>query len=584
MRLASLLPLLTIPALMLGSAHFITPAQAGFQWVPAENPSPAKSAPAPLAQSNDASDDVLVPMMIEPRGTPPEPANAPPRPLSAAPYSPAAPYAENFEANREYKEPDLPALTPLPLDEVKEPVMHTKKIGVDDETSKKPLEMPDYMRASDLPPLPPPVYDDNKPVPADAREQAVTTEAQNGVAKANGTPSTEGNNEIQSVSGWLNNETTLQERSWTQGKIDPEITPLPSAKEPAKKEPQSTYDAVEGFGSDLPLALALSQVVPPQYSYSFGSGVNPGARVSWNGGKPWDIVLKDMVAPLNVGATISGKSVILSSSGKRSGSQTLGTLETKPKNSGEKIKRKNILDPGNQSPVEDSILVPMPGEMPPPMTDDMSDALPDLDSPADLSSSYTREASGRTRMSETIEQEMKAENIQLRMRESEQEILAPVEPYKPGRKYDLVQTQDASSERMPEFASAQDMETVELKQASVPQDAPFQTVSQKLAVVGEEMKSANKVSANDMRMWEAHKGDSLKETLVNWSRDANINLVWNTPKDYTVGSNVLMNGTFKSAIKSIFAEGLSGLDKPPFRFVDNPNSNQPTTFIVGEGA
>jgi hypothetical protein len=72
-----------------------------------------------------------------------------------------------------------------------------------------------------------------------------------------------------------------------------------------------TFAVAEGFGSDIPLALALSQIVPPDYAYSFGDGVNPGQRVSWNGGKPWNEVLSDVLAPLHIVSEIKGKTLQL---------------------------------------------------------------------------------------------------------------------------------------------------------------------------------------------------------------------------------------------------------------------------------
>ena len=56
----------------------------------------------------------------------------------------------------------------------------------------------------------------------------------------------------------------------------------------------SSFKLAEGFGSEIPLAMALRQVVPADYAFSFGNGVNPGYRISWNGGKPWNEVVFDL--------------------------------------------------------------------------------------------------------------------------------------------------------------------------------------------------------------------------------------------------------------------------------------------------
>ncbi len=76
----------------------------------------------------------------------------------------------------------------------------------------------------------------------------------------------------------------------------PTIPDVDGTQEKAK----SDFFIIEGFGSDLPLALALRQIVPPKYGFAFGDNVNPGYRVSWTGGKPWNIVVQDMIAPLQL--------------------------------------------------------------------------------------------------------------------------------------------------------------------------------------------------------------------------------------------------------------------------------------------
>jgi hypothetical protein len=75
------------------------------------------------------------------------------------------------------------------------------------------------------------------------------------------------------------------------------------------------FDETIGFGSDMPLAMALRQVVPAEYSFSFGQNVNPGERVSWNGGKPWNDVVSDMVMPLNLKASVRGRTVYIEHAG-----------------------------------------------------------------------------------------------------------------------------------------------------------------------------------------------------------------------------------------------------------------------------
>ena len=60
---------------------------------------------------------------------------------------------------------------------------------------------------------------------------------------------------------------------------------------------EEKFSVIEGFGNDMPLALAIRQIVPARYAFSFGLGVNPAQRINWKGGKPWNEVLSDALAP-----------------------------------------------------------------------------------------------------------------------------------------------------------------------------------------------------------------------------------------------------------------------------------------------
>lgn len=74
----------------------------------------------------------------------------------------------------------------------------------------------------------------------------------------------------------------------------------------------SAYPEAVGFGNDLPLALALSQVIPGDYALFFETKVDAEkTNVSWQGGKPWDQVLQEMLAPLGLRAVIQPNLVMI---------------------------------------------------------------------------------------------------------------------------------------------------------------------------------------------------------------------------------------------------------------------------------
>lgn len=97
----------------------------------------------------------------------------------------------------------------------------------------------------------------------------------------------------------------------------PYMSPAPVNEQPAyvpspvAPVPGGAFAEAVGFGRDLPLALALSQVIPSQYALSFGTGVDAGTSVSWEGGKPWNVVLQDILSPLGLRADIINNTVVI---------------------------------------------------------------------------------------------------------------------------------------------------------------------------------------------------------------------------------------------------------------------------------
>jgi len=71
------------------------------------------------------------------------------------------------------------------------------------------------------------------------------------------------------------------------------------------------YSQAVGFGSNLPMALAISQVVPNDYSHRFEGDVDTSVMVDWEGGKPWNLVLNDMLRAKNLMADIQGNVVVI---------------------------------------------------------------------------------------------------------------------------------------------------------------------------------------------------------------------------------------------------------------------------------
>lgn len=75
----------------------------------------------------------------------------------------------------------------------------------------------------------------------------------------------------------------------------------------------SPMQVAEGFGQDLPLPVAVAQIVPPGVPVDYAPGVQQSGTISWTGGKGWLDVLQDALRPLALNADYVGGRVTINS-------------------------------------------------------------------------------------------------------------------------------------------------------------------------------------------------------------------------------------------------------------------------------
>lgn len=83
--------------------------------------------------------------------------------------------------------------------------------------------------------------------------------------------------------------------------------PRPAGRPPLANRPQEPSERIRtvvaaGFGHEVPLRFAVRQLLPRNWRVRYGQGVDPDRLVSWEGGRPWDFVLRDAVKPLGLQA------------------------------------------------------------------------------------------------------------------------------------------------------------------------------------------------------------------------------------------------------------------------------------------
>ena len=78
---------------------------------------------------------------------------------------------------------------------------------------------------------------------------------------------------------------------------DVQVIMAPSSMAIDVPSPVAPSNVVEGFADNVPLSVALRQILPRDVGYSVAQDVSMGTLVSWKGGKPWRDVLAQMLAP-----------------------------------------------------------------------------------------------------------------------------------------------------------------------------------------------------------------------------------------------------------------------------------------------
>lgn len=313
-------------------------------------------------------------------------------------------------------------------------------------------------------------------------------------------------------------------------------TPVPASGTEDAPASDSAFAPVEGFGSDVPLALALQQIAPENYAFSFGDNVNPGVPISWDGnGKPWNDVIQQAIAPHGLAASVSGKVVHI----KRVAADTVsGTPETNPQPDESAI----MPEAGE----EKEIPAAAPSEMPrgkvseQPITENDKEK-PEARNEGDQSS---------------LEQQV--ENSTAKSTSAQPQRIAMAE-HSASRRNNVIDPGEVPQ------AQPISMPSTENKQSSAGDAIPL-------------LPDEAFASIAQNGLWEAHAGDSLKDTLHSWSQKAHIGLVWNATHDYTVSADFSVDGAFDTAVQNLIATGTQ--DSSPDVAFDNDASNAKIASVV----
>lgn len=88
---------------------------------------------------------------------------------------------------------------------------------------------------------------------------------------------------------------------------------LPPAPAPVLTDKSGDPGAVvEGFGDGVTLVMAMRDIAPPEYQFSFGREVDLSSPVDWQGGRPWKEVMTGLLEQQGLKAAIYGQMIVVS--------------------------------------------------------------------------------------------------------------------------------------------------------------------------------------------------------------------------------------------------------------------------------
>lgn len=95
--------------------------------------------------------------------------------------------------------------------------------------------------------------------------------------------------------------------------VAPPAEPAPRhpAPRPLILRPAPRFPSASGFGSQVPLAFAVRQIVPASVRVRYADGVDQDVLVDWSGGKPWNETVRAAVKPLGLHVQTSPTTVLI---------------------------------------------------------------------------------------------------------------------------------------------------------------------------------------------------------------------------------------------------------------------------------
>jgi hypothetical protein len=311
---------------------------------------------------------------------------------------------------------------------------------------------------------------------------------------------------------------------------------------------------VEGFADQVPLNVAMQQVLPQGMGYTLSDNVNPGQLVSWRGGRPWQAVLQDMLAPAGLSYMNNGNAISVTSTG---GAPAVIMGNASPMQQFQQpLPAVATMPPQAMMTPAATPYAPMP-QAPAPLYDQAYAAPPPYQpgqpsygsaAPAYAAPAYVPAPAYPAPMApQPMQQPMQ---------------VAPAYPAAPQPM--AMQQMPAP---MPEYGAP--------PMASTGSPAQASAAAQPLQI-------QNPALFQSMT-WEAKPGQTLRALLQDWCSKVGAELNWQAEYDYPVMASLSMSGTFEEAVRTILAGFNTAKPVPYGRLHYNPAAGQSILIVEASG-
>ncbi len=329
------------------------------------------------------------------------------------------------------------------------------------------------------------------------------------------------------------------------------MQPLPApmmAAAPAAST--ASFDQAVGFGRDMPLAIAMSQIVPAAYSYNFAAGVDAGQRITWQGGAPWNEVLMSALEPAGLKVFISGQSVMVAPAAM----PPRATAPQAP--TGSMMMAPAAAAPAAMMPEPDRTADLMPAAAYPAPLSEMTPS-PEMPAPAPVAPGVSTIMQASYEMPPA--EEMPAPLVpmmppaagMMAMPPAQVPAAIPVKPFEPAMGL------SPDPDRPPAAMEMAGADEVPAAKAEVMGEMPVRAAP------------ARPYDPGLIEYWTAEKGSSLRQTLLKWTEEASVELQWASDFDYPLQSGVRLKGTFEQAVETLMAGLMEAQPRPLGRLHPN---------------